>query len=101
MSGSNQINIAVESVEQYSGQLKQIQGQMQSELDGVIQGMQGLHSTWQGEASDALAAKVAGIRPKIDQYLQAVQAYSDFLRNAAQEMRQTEGAVQSEVNGLS
>lgn len=90
----DQLQITSTEVQQYGNQMKSLTGEVHSLLQQTHTRMMNMSGVWDSPASRSLIEQFNSCRPVFDQYVEALQQYSLYLTQTAQQYQENESMLQ-------
>ena len=97
---ANSIEIQSQVLTDTAQKVETINGNMDTQLQEVLNSMNALDATWQSDASRDIIANINALKPRIEEYKGVVASYVTFLRNTAQNYETTEQTVQNNASAF-
>lgn len=95
---ADSIRISTEVLLETSAKLKNINLNLDGDLQEINKNMNALSATWQSDGAESIRAAINALKPRFEEYKAVVNSYADFLTKTAQSYETTEGSVQSQAD---
>lgn len=94
------IKISFAEVSSTAGTIRNLNQNLDTELQSIRKEISDLSSTWVSDSSETIVGKINAMVPKFENYKQIVDSYAKFLDSVVTNYNQTEAAINNNASAF-